>query len=250
MSGHSKWSTIKHKKGAADARRGRIFTKLIKEITTAARIGGSDPEANPRLRVVVLKAKAENMTKDNIEKAIKRGSSKLEGGEAWEEYIYEGYGPGGTAVLVEALTDNKMRTSADVRHSFSKYNGNLAEPGSVSWLFSKKGYISFDKTTVDEDRIMELALDLGAEDVREDEGVIEVITDLAGFEKVKRAFDEKNMKYIEAELSMIPQTSVKLEGKNAETMLKLMEVLEDSEDVQAVHANFDISSAEMERLSQ
>jgi YebC/PmpR family DNA-binding regulatory protein len=250
MSGHSKWSTIKHKKGAADARRGRIFTKLIKEITTAARIGGSDPEANPRLRVVVLKAKSENMTKDNIEKAIKRGSSKLEGGEAWEEYIYEGYGPGGTAVLVEALTDNKMRTSADVRHSFSKYNGNLAEPGSVSWLFSKKGYISFDKTTVDEDRIMELALDLGAEDVREDEGVIEVITDLAGFEKVKRAFDEKNMKYIEAELSMIPQTSVKLEGKNAETMLKLMEVLEDSEDVQAVHANFDISSAEMERLSQ
>jgi YebC/PmpR family DNA-binding regulatory protein len=250
MSGHSKWSTIKHKKGAADARRGRIFTKLIKEITTAARIGGSDPEANPRLRVVVLKAKSENMTKDNIEKAIKRGSSKLEGGEAWEEYIYEGYGPGGTAVLVEALTDNKMRTSADVRHSFSKYNGNLAEPGSVSWLFSKKGYISFDKTTVDEDHIMELALDLGAEDVREDEGVIEVITDLAGFEKVKRAFDEKNMKYIEAELSMIPQTSVKLEGKNAETMLKLMEVLEDSEDVQAVHANFDISSAEMERLSQ
>jgi YebC/PmpR family DNA-binding regulatory protein len=249
MSGHSKWSTIKHKKGAADARRGRIFTKLIKEITTAARIGGSDVEANPRLRVAVMKAKAENMTKDNIEKAIKRGSSRLEGGEAWAEYIYEGYGPGGTAVLVEALTDNKMRTSADVRHSFSKYNGNLAEPGSVSWLFSKKGYISFDKTTVDEDRIMELALDLGAEDVREDEGVIEVITDLASFEKVKKAFDEKNMKYIEAELSMIPQTSVKLEGKNAETMLKLMEVLEDSEDVQAVHANFDISSAEMERLS-
>jgi YebC/PmpR family DNA-binding regulatory protein len=250
MSGHSKWSTIKHKKGAADAKRGRIFSKLIKEITTAARIGGGDPEANPRLRVVVLKAKAENMTKDNIEKAIKRGSTKLEGGEAWVEYIYEGYGPGGTAVLVEALTDNKMRTSAEVRHSFSKYNGNLAEPGSVSWLFSKKGYISFDKTAVDEDRIMELALDLGAEDVKEDEGVIEVITDLAGFEKVKRAFDEKNMKYIEAELSMIPQTSVKLEGKNAETMLKLIEVLEDSEDVQAVHANFDISSAEMERLSQ
>jgi YebC/PmpR family DNA-binding regulatory protein len=249
MSGHSKWSTIKHKKGAADARRGRIFTKLIKEITTAARIGGGDPEANPRLRVAVLKAKAENMTKDNIEKAIKRGSSRLEGGEAWEDYIYEGYGPGGVAVLVEAMTDNKKRTSAEVRHLFSKYNGNLAEAGSVSWLFSKKGYISFDKSAVDEDLIMELALDLGAEDVREDEGVIEVITDLAGFEKVKKAFDEKNVKYIEAELSMIPQTSVKLEGKNAETMLKLMEVLEESEDVQAVHANFDISSAEMERLS-
>ena len=249
MSGHSKWSTIKHKKGAADARRGKIFTKVIKEITTASRIGGPDPEANPRLRVAVSKARAENMTKDNIEKAIKRGSSRLEGGEAWEDYIYEGYGPGGVAVLVEAMTDNKKRTSAEVRHLFSKYNGNLAEAGSVSWLFSKKGYISFDKSAVDEDLIMELALDLGAEDVREDEGVIEVITDLAGFEKVKKAFDEKNVKYIEAELSMIPQTSVKLEGKNAETMLKLMEVLEESEDVQAVHANFDISSAEMERLS-
>ena len=250
MSGHSKWSTIKHKKGAADARRGKIFTKLIKEITTAARIGGGDVEANPRLRTAVLKAKAENMTKDNIEKAIKRGTAKDEGGEAYEEYIYEGYGPGGAAVLVEALTDNKMRTSAEVRHAFSKHNGNLAEAGSVSWLFSKKGYISFDKKTVDEDRIMELALDAGAEDIREDDGVIEVITDLAGFEKVKKAFDEKNLKYIVAELSMIPQTSVKLEGKHAETMLKLMEALEDSDDVQTVHANFDISSEEMERLSQ
>jgi YebC/PmpR family DNA-binding regulatory protein len=249
MSGHSKWSTIKHKKGAADARRGRIFTKLIKEITTAARIGGGDPEANPRLRVAVLKAKAENMTKDNIEKAIKRGSSRLEGGEAWEDYIYEGYGPGGVAVLVEAMTDNKKRTSAEVRHLFSKHNGNLAEAGSVSWLFSKKGYVSFEKSAVDEDVIMDLALDLGAEDVREDEGVIEVITDLAAFEKVKKAFDERNLKYIVAELSMIAQTSVKLEGKNAETMLKLMEALEESEDVQAVHANFDISSEEMERLS-
>ncbi len=250
MSGHSKWSTIKHKKGAADARRGKIFTKLIKEITTAARIGGGDTEANPRLRTAVLKAKAENMTKDNIEKAIKRGASPGEGGEAYEEYIYEGYGPGGTAVLVEALTDNKKRTSAEVRHLFSKFGGNLAEAGSVSWLFSKKGYISFDKKAVDEDRIMELALDTGAEDVREDDGVIEVITDQAGFEKVKRAFDEKNMKYELAELSMIPQTSVKLEGKHAETMVKLMEALEDSDDVQAVHANFDISSEEMERLSQ
>jgi YebC/PmpR family DNA-binding regulatory protein len=250
MSGHSKWSTIKHKKGAADARRGKIFTKLIKEITTAARMGGGDVEANSRLRVAVLKAKAENMTKDNIEKAIKRGTATMEGGEAYEEYIYEGYGPGGTAVLVEALTDNKMRTSADVRHCFSKHNGNLAEAGSVSWLFSKKGYISFDKTTVDEDLVMELALDAGAEDVREDDGVIEVITDLAGFEKVKKAFDQKKMTYVVAEVSMIPQTSVKLEGKHAETMLKLMEALEDSDDVQAVHANFDISSEELERLSQ
>jgi YebC/PmpR family DNA-binding regulatory protein len=249
MSGHSKWSTIKHKKGAADARRGKIFTKLIKEITTAARIGGSDVEANPRLRVAVLKAKAENMTKDNIEKAIKRGTAKLEGGEAYEEYVYEGYGPGGTAVLVEALTDNKKRTSAEVRHAFSKYNGNMAEAGSVSWLFSKKGYISFDKKTVDEDRLMELALDAGAEDVREDDGIIEVIVDQAGFERLKKAFDEKNFKYEVAEVSMIPQTSVKLEGKHAETMLKLIEALEDSDDVQSVHANFDISTEEMERLS-
>ncbi|HVN22917.1 MAG TPA: YebC/PmpR family DNA-binding transcriptional regulator [Syntrophorhabdales bacterium] len=250
MSGHSKWSTIKHKKGAADARRGKIFTKLIKEITTAARIGGGDLEANPRLRTAVLKAKAENMTKDNIEKAIKRGASPAEAGESYEEYIYEGYGPGGTAVLVEALTDNKKRTSAEVRHLFSKYGGNLAEAGSVSWIFSKKGYISFDKKNVDEDSIMELALETGAEDVKEDDGTLEVITDLAGFDKLKKAFEEKHMKYEVAELSMIPQTSVKLEGKHAETMVKLMEALEDSDDVQAVHANFDISAEEMERLSQ
>jgi YebC/PmpR family DNA-binding regulatory protein len=250
MSGHSKWSTIKHKKGAADARKGKIFTKLIKEITTAARMGGADPEANPRLRVVVLKARAENMTKDNIEKAIKRGSSAAEGGEQYEESIYEGYGPGGVAVLVEALTDNKKRTSAEVRHLFSKYNGNMAEPGSVSWIFSKKGYISFDKKDVDEDRIMELALDAGAEDVKEDDGVLEVLTDQSAFEKVRKMFDDNKIKYVVAELSMVPQTSVKLDGKHAESMLKLMEALEDSDDVQAVHANFDISAEDMERLSQ
>jgi YebC/PmpR family DNA-binding regulatory protein len=250
MSGHSKWSTIKHKKGAADARKGKIFTKLIKEITTAARMGGADPEANPRLRVVVLKARAENMTKDNIEKAIKRGSSAMEGGEQYEESIYEGYGPGGVAVLVEALTDNKKRTAAEVRHLFSKYNGNMAEAGSVSWIFSKKGYISFDKKDVDEDRIMELALDAGAEDIKEDDGVLEVLTDQSAFEKVKKVFDDNKIKYVVAELSMVPQTSVKLDGKHAESMVKLMEALEDSDDVQAVHANFDISAEDMERLSQ
>ena len=250
MSGHSKWSTIKHKKGAADARKGKIFTKLIKEITTAARMGGADPEANSRLRVAVLKARAENMTKDNIEKAIKRGSSSMEGGEQYEESIYEGYGPGGVAVLVEALTDNKKRTSAEVRHLFSKYNGNMAEAGSVSWIFSKKGYISFDKKDVDEDRIMELALDAGAEDIKEDDGVLEVLTDQSAFEKVKKVFDDNKIKYVVAELSMVPQTSVKLDGKHAESMLKLMEALEDSDDVQAVHANFDISAEDMERLSQ
>jgi YebC/PmpR family DNA-binding regulatory protein len=250
MSGHSKWSTIKHKKGAADAKRGKIFTKLIKEITTAARAGGGDPEANSRLRVAVLKAKAENMTKENIERAIKRGTNVLDGGEAYEEHVYEGYGPGGVAVLVEALTDNKKRTSAEVRHIFSKHNGNLGEAGSVGWLFSKKGYLAFEKGAVEEDKIMELALEAGAEDVREDEDMIEVITDSSNFDSVKKAFEQSNMKYSVAQLDMIAQTSVKLEGKNAETMLKLMEALEDSDDVQDVHANFDISTEEMERLSQ
>jgi YebC/PmpR family DNA-binding regulatory protein len=250
MSGHSKWSTIKHKKGAADARRGKIFTKIIKEITTAARHGGGDLEANPRLRVAVLKAKAENMTKDNIEKAVKRGTSAGEGGEAYEEYTYEGYGPSGVAVLVEALTDNKNRTTAEVRHIFSRYNGNLGEAGSVAWIFNKKGYLSFEKQAADEDRIMELALDAGAEDVQDDEDNIEVITDASAFETVRKVFDDNGLKYAVAQIDMIPQTSVKLEGKSAETMLKLIEALEDSDDVQNVHANFDISNEEMERLSQ
>jgi YebC/PmpR family DNA-binding regulatory protein len=249
MSGHSKWSTIKHKKGAADARRGKVFTKLIKEITTAARIGGSDVEANPRLRVAVLKAKAENMTKENIERAIKRGSG-AEAGVAYEEYTYEGYGPGGVAILVETLTDNKNRTTAEVRHIFSKYNGNLGEAGSVAWIFNKKGYLSFEKQSVDEDKIMELALEAGAEDVKEDEDSVEVITESSGFESVKKIFDDNKLTYTIAQIDMVPQTSVKLEGKSAETMLKLVEALEDSDDVQNVHANFDISNEEMERLSQ
>lgn len=250
MSGHSKWSSIKHKKGAADAKRGKIFTKLIREITTAARLGGGDPESNSRLRVAVAQAKAENMPKDNIEKAIKKGTSAGEAGENYEEHTYEGYGPGGTAILIEALTDNNKRTTADIRHILSRLNGNLAEPGSVSWIFSKKGYITFDKRVTDEDRVMELALDAGAEDVTTDENEIEVLTDLTNFEKVKKAFDAEGLKYLVAEISMVPQTSVKLEGKNAETMLKLMEALEDSDDVQKVYANFDISSQELERLSQ
>lgn len=250
MSGHSKWSSIKHKKGAADAKRGKIFTKLIREITTAARMGGGDPESNSRLRVAVSLAKAENMPKDNIEKAIKKGTSAGEGGENYEEHTYEGYGPGGTAVLVEALTDNKKRTSAEIRHIFSRLNGNLAEPGSVSWQFSKKGLITFDKASVDEDRLMEIALEAGAEDISDEGDVMEVYTDLAGFEKIKKVFDESGLKYLGAELSMVPQATVKVEGKNAETMLKLMETLEDSDDVQHVYANFDISAEDLERLSQ
>jgi YebC/PmpR family DNA-binding regulatory protein len=249
MSGHSKWSSIKHKKGAADAKRGKIFTKLIKEITTAARIGGGDPEANSRLRVAILQAKAENMPKDNIERAIKKGTGAIEG-ESYEEYTYEGYGPGGVAILIETLTDNKKRTTADIRHILTRLNGNLGEAGCVSWIFQKKGYISFDKKSADEEKIMELALDAGAEDVVDTDTEIEVMTNVSGFESVKKAFDSNGLKYIVSEISMIPQTSVKLDGKNAETMLKLMEALEDSDDVQKVYANFDISAAEMERLTQ
>jgi YebC/PmpR family DNA-binding regulatory protein len=250
MSGHSKWSSIKHKKGAADARRGKVFTKLIREITTAARIGGGDPDSNARLRVAIDKAKAENMPKDNIDRAIKKGANALEGGESYEECMYEGYGPGGVAILVETLTDNKKRATAEIRHVLSRLNGNMGEAGCVSWLFQKKGYLTFEKGTVDEDILMEIALDAGAEDVSDAENEIEVLTDVSSFEKVKKTFDNKGFKYVVAEVSMIPQTSVKLEGKNAETMLKMMEALEDLDDVQKVYANFDISAAELERLAQ
>lgn len=249
MSGHSKWSSIKHKKGAADAKRGKIFTKLIREITTAARIGGADPESNSRLRVAIDNAKAENMPKDNIERAVKKGAGALDGAESYEEYVYEGYGPGGVAILIETLTDNKKRTTAEVRHILSRLNGNLGEVGCVSWLFSKKGFMSFDKKTVDSDKIMELALDAGAEDISDDENEIEVYTEISNFENLKKVFENNKINYIVAEMSMIPQNFIKLEGKNAETMLKLMEALEDSDDVQKVYANFDIDAAEMERLT-
>lgn len=249
MSGHSKWSSIKHKKGAADAKRGKIFTKLIREITTAARIGGADPESNSRLRVAIDNAKAENMPKDNIERAVKKGTGALDGAESYEEYVYEGYGPGGVAILIETLTDNKKRTTAEVRHILSRLNGNLGEVGCVSWLFSKKGFMSFDKKTVDSDKIMELALDAGAEDISDDENEIEVYTEISNFENLKKVFENNKINYIVAEMSMIPQNFIKLEGKNAETMLKLMEALEDSDDVQKVYANFDIDATEMERLT-
>ncbi|MEN6615697.1 MAG: YebC/PmpR family DNA-binding transcriptional regulator [Syntrophorhabdus sp.] len=249
MSGHSKWSSIKHKKGAADAKRGKIFTKLIKEITTAARIGGGDLNANSRLRMAVDNAKAENMPKDNIERAIKKGTGALEGAEAYEEYSYEGYGPGGAAILIEVLTDNKKRTAAEVRHILSRLNGNLGEAGSVAWLFQKKGFISFDKAAVDADKIMEIALEAGADDISDEGTEIEVYTELTNFETLKKTFEENKIKPIVSEITMIPQNYVKLEGKNAETMLKLMDALEDSDDVQRVYANFDIDEAEMERLT-
>jgi YebC/PmpR family DNA-binding regulatory protein len=249
MSGHSKWSTIKRKKGAIDSRRGKIFTKIIKEITLAARLGGGDPEANARLRQAILTAKDENMPKDNIERAIKKGTGTGADAVAFEELTYEGYGPGGAAVLVEVMTDNKNRTVAEVRHIFSKHGGNLGENGCVAWIFEKKGTIVLDKKSVNEDELMELALEAGAQDVREEENEFEIITDPASFEEVKGAIDQRKIKYIEARISLIPQTTVKLEAGKAEQMLKMMEKLEDNDDVQNVYANFDIADDIMERLS-
>jgi len=249
MSGHSKWSTIKHKKGAADARRGKIFTKIIKEITIAARMGGGDPNGNPRLRSAILAAKAENMPKENIERAIKKGTGELPG-VSYEEATFEGYGPGGVAVLVEILSDNRKRTVADIRHIFSKNAGNLGEAGCVSWMFDKKGLIVFEKDKVDEEKLMDLALEAGAQDVQETDKEHEVITEPADFESVKKQLLEKaKLTPTYAEISMLPQSTVRLTGKEAQQMLRLMESLEDSEDVQHVYANFDIPDEEMEKVS-
>jgi YebC/PmpR family DNA-binding regulatory protein len=248
MSGHSKWSTIKRKKGAADAKRGKTFTKLIREIMVSARAGGGDINANPRLRTAVLAARAENMPKDNIERAIKKGTGDLEGTQ-FDELTYEGYGPGGVAMMLEVLTDNKNRTVADVRHVFSKHNGSLGEGGCVSWTFEKKGLILVEKTGVDEDRLIEVALEAGAADVKDTGKEFEVTTDAANFEQVKKAIEQASFKQTFAEVTMVPKTTVRLTGKEAEHMLKLMEGLEDSDDVQKVYANFDIADEEMERLS-
>ena len=248
MSGHSKWSTIKRKKGAADAKRGKLFTKIIKEIMVAARFGGGDINMNPRLRTAVIEAKAENMPKENIERAIKKGTGDLEGVN-YEELTYEGYGPGGVAMMLEVLTDNKNRTVADVRHVLSKYNGSLGETGCVSWMFVNKGLISIEKSGVDEDRLIEVALDAGALDVRDTGKEFDVTTDPSNFEAVKKAIDEAGFKSNYAEVTMVPQSTVRLAGKEAEQMLKIMESLEDSDDVQKVYANFDIADEEMERLS-
>jgi len=239
MSGHSKWSTIKHKKGAADAKRGKIFTKLIKEITVAARMGGGDIDANPRLRTAVQAAKSENMPKDNIERAIKKGTGDLEGVN-YEEAVFEGYGPGGAAVLVESLSDNRNRTVADIRHIFSKCAGNLGENGCVSYLFDQKGYFVVEKSAVDEDTLLEITLDAGAEDMREDGDNFEIITAPADFEAVKTAIDDASVPCIASEVTMLPQTNTDLEGKQAEQMVRLMEMLDDCDDVQKVYTNADI----------
>jgi YebC/PmpR family DNA-binding regulatory protein len=247
MSGHSKWSSIKHKKGAADAKRGKVFSRLIKEITVAARMGGGDPDGNPRLRTAIAAGKAENMPKDNIERAIKKGTGELEG-VAYEETDYEGYGPGGVAVLVDCLTDNKNRAVADIKHLFERNGGNLGEPGCVAWLFEKKGLIVFEKGNVEEEQLLDLALESGAEDVKEEEAEFEVITDISDFEAVKKAIDDAGLSYTFAEITMIPKNTVKLEGKKAQQMLNLMQSLEDNDDVSHVYANFDISDEVMEAL--
>ena len=246
MAGHSKWANIKHRKGAQDAKRGKIFTKLIKEITVAAKIGGGDLEGNPRLRTAVDKAKNENMPKDTIERAIKKGTGGLDGVN-YEEGIFEGYGPGGVAVIVEFMTDNRTRTVADVRHIFSKHNGSLGVSGSVAFLFDRKGLISFPAGS-DFDTIFEVALEGGAEDVKDEGDAIEVITEPGSFIEVREAIEAAGLKWETAEITMIPQTTVELEGKPAEQMLKMMDKLEDNDDVQNVYANFDISQEEIDNI--
>jgi YebC/PmpR family DNA-binding regulatory protein len=239
MSGHSKWSSIKHKKAAVDAKRGKIFTKLIKEIMVAAKMGGGDPDANPRLRSAIAAAKSDNLPKDKIERAILKGTGDLEGIN-YEESVYEGYGPGGAAVLVESLTDNKNRTVADVRHIFSKNGGNLGENGCVSWMFKKKGYLVIERSRAKEETLMEAALEAGAEDIQEDESNFEVICEPDDFDTVKAAIDAAGIPCIAAEITMLPDTTTNLVGKEAEQMFRLMEMLDDCDDVQKVYTNADI----------
>ena len=249
MSGHSKWSTIKRKKGANDAKRGKIFTQLIRELVMAAKLGGSDLDSNPRLRLAVDKARGQNMPKDNIERAIKRGAGEIEG-ESYEEIRYEGYGPGGVAVIVETLTDNRNRTVGEVRHMFSRYGGNLGENGCVAYLFDKRGLITFDRAAaLDTESLMEAAIEADAQDVIEHEDAVEVHTDPADFEPVRQALLAASFEPATAEIAMLPQTTVSIEGKDAESMLKLMEALDDHDDIQQVYANFDISDQEMESLA-
>ena len=248
MSGHSKWSTIKRKKGALDAKRGKIFTKLIRELQTAARIGGGDIDTNPRLRLVVDKAKQANMPKDNISRAIEKGIGGGDG-ESFDEVVYEGYGPGGAAILIETLTDNRNRTVADVRHALTKNGGNLGASGCVSYLFEKRGVLGFEGDDLDGDAIMEAALEAGADDVIEGEGTVDVITSPAAFDGVKSALEAAGFEPVNTEITMEPSNTVALTGSDAEAMLKLAESLEDLDDVQDFHSNFDISEEELARLA-
>jgi YebC/PmpR family DNA-binding regulatory protein len=248
MSGHSKWSSIKHKKALKDARRGKAFTKFIKEITVAARLGGGDLNANPRLRTAVTTARQNSMPSDNIERAIKKGTGELEG-VTYDEVTYEAYGPGGVAILVNTLTDNRNRTVADLRSIITKHGGNLAANGAVGWMFQKRGLLTVDRAGVDEDRVMEVALEGGAEDVREAGDILEVITAPEAFHAVKEALDKAAIPTSSAEVTMLPQSTVAISGKTAEQMVRLLEAVEDHDDVQSVSSNMDIAAEELERLS-
>lgn len=249
MAGHSKWANIKHRKGAVDAKRGKIFTRLIKEITVAARMGGGDPDGNPRLRSAMLTARAENMPKDNITRAIKKGTGELEG-EVYDEILYEGYGPGGVAVLVECMTDNRNRTVADIRHYFAKSGGNLGESGCVAYMFDKKGMILVDKSTISEEALMELAIEAGADDVVEEDEHFQIVTAPEDFDAVREGLEEGGVTFVEASLTMVPQTTVEVtEEKPARALLKLLDSIEGHDDVQNVHANFDIDDDLVEQLS-
>jgi YebC/PmpR family DNA-binding regulatory protein len=244
MSGHSKWHSIKHKKAAIDSKRGRAFTKYIKEITIAARIGGGDPEGNPRLRKAIADAKTLNMPADNIKRAIMKGTGELEGGQL-EEVNYEGYGPGGVALIAQVVTDNRNRTVSEIRHVFSKNGGNLGEAGCVGWMFSKKGYIVVDSSKADEETLMSLAIEAGADDFAAEGSTYEIYTSPELFEKVLNALQAKGIETMTAEISMIPQNYVKVEGKTAQQVVKLMEALDEHDDVQHVYGNFDIEESEL-----
>jgi len=245
MSGHSKWSTIKHKKAALDAKRGKVFTRVIKELTVAARTGGGDSTGNPRLRTAIAEAKAANMPADNIKRAIQKGTGELPG-VSYEEVVYEGYGPGGVAILVEVLTDNKMRTTPEIRHLFTKHGGNLGELNSVSWMFEKKGQILVPGSAISEDRLMEIALEAGADDLQEAEGDYEVRTTAAAFTGVREALDKAGIALSQAAVVMEAQNTIHLDGRKAQQCVKLLEVLEDHEDVQHVYANLEVDAADLE----
>ena len=248
MSGHSKWSTIKHKKAAKDAKRGKIFTKLIKEITVAARLGGGDVKANPRLRTAVLAARSQSMPGDTIDRAIKKGTGELEGVH-YEEVVYEGYGPGGVAVMIEVLTDNRNRTVAELRNVLDKCGGNLGTTGSVAWMFTKRGLITVERAQVDEDKVMEVALEAGADDVTDSGDILEVLTAPDQLEGVKDALEQAKITTASAEVTMMPSTTTSISGKQAEQMVRLLEALEDHDDVQRVSSNMDIAADELEQLS-
>ena len=247
MSGHSKWATIKHKKAALDSKRGKVFTRLIKEIMIAARNGG-DPDMNPRLRTAVLAAKAVSMPADNIKRAIMRGTGELEGGQI-DEILYEGYGPGGAAILVNVATDNRNRTVSDIRHIFSKNGGNMGEQGSVSWMFERKSQIIVDAEKIGEDQLMGLALDAGADDIRDQDGAWEVLSAPEAHEAVVQALEKAGIQPDSAEIAMIPKNTVKLEGKNAQAVIRLYDILDEHDDVQSVYGNYEVDESEVEALA-